>query len=58
MMFFVGYLWFEEALTVEQGIAGLMVLVAILLVPSRQSPGLSIVRRRRRLVSGRFYSSG
>lgn len=57
MMFLVGYLWFDEALTVQQGIAGLMVLVAILLVPSRQSPGLSIVRRRRRLVPGRFYSS-
>ena len=58
MMFLVGYLWFDEALTVQQGIAGAMVLVAILLVPSRQSPGLSIVRRRRRLMPGRFYSSG
>lgn len=58
MMFLVGYVWFDEALTTEQGIAGLMVLAAILLVPSRQSPGLSIVRRRRRLVPGRFYSSG
>ena len=58
MMFLVGYLWFDEALTVQQGIAGLMVLGAILLVPSRQSPGLSIVRRRRRLMPGRFYSSG
>lgn len=57
MMFLVGYLWFEEALTIEQGIAGLMVLLAILIVPSRQSPGLSMVRRRRRLIPGRFYSS-
>ena len=36
---------------------GLMVLGAILLVPSRPSPGLAMVRRKRRLVPGRFYSS-
>ncbi|MGA0237058.1 MAG: DMT family transporter [Acidimicrobiales bacterium] len=58
MMFVVGYLWFGEALTLEQGIAGVMVLGAILLVPARQSPGLTIVRRRRRLIPGRFYASG
>jgi len=58
MMFLVGYLWFDEALTPEQGIAGIMVLCAILLVPARQSPGLTIVRRHRRLIPGRFYSSG
>ena len=58
MMFVVGYLWFGEALTLEQGIAGIMVLGAILLVPARQSPGLTIVRRRRRLIPGRFYASG
>lgn len=57
MMFFVGYLWFDEALTWQQGLAGLMVLGAILLVPSRPSPGLVIVRRKRRLIPGRFYSS-
>jgi len=57
MMFLVGLVWFGESLTFEQGIAGVLVLVAILLVPSRQSPGLTIVRRRRRLVPGRFYSS-
>ena len=55
MMFLVGYLWFDEALTWQQGLAGLMVLGAILLVPSRQSPGLTMVRRKRRLVPGRFY---
>ena len=58
MMFVAGYLWFGEALTLEQGIAGIMVLGAILLVPARQSPGLTIVRRRRRLFPGRFYASG
>lgn len=57
MMFLVGYLWFDEALTWQQGLAGLMVLGAILLVPSRPSPGLAMVRRKRRLIPGRFYSS-
>ncbi len=57
MMFFVGWLWFDEALTWQQGVAGLLVLVAILLVPSRQSPGLTMVRRKRRLVPGRFYKT-
>ena len=55
MMFLVGYAWFGEELTVRQGIAGLLVLAAVLLVPSRQSPGITIVRRKRRLVPGRFY---
>jgi drug/metabolite transporter (DMT)-like permease len=57
MMFLVGYLWFDEVLTWQQGLAGLMVLGAILLVPSRPSPGLTMVRRKRRLIPGRFYSS-
>ena len=57
MMFLVGYLWFDEALTWQQGLAGLIVLGAILLVPSRPSPGLAMVRRKRRLIPGRFYSS-
>ena len=57
MMFLVGYLWFDEALTWQQGLAGLMVLGAILVVPSRPSPGLVMVRRKRRLIPGRFYSS-
>ena len=57
MMFLVGWLWFDEALTWQQGVAGLLVLVAILLVPSRQSPGLTMVRRKRRLVPGRFYTT-
>ena len=56
-MFLVGYLVFDEALTAQQGIAGLLVLVAVLVVPSRQSPGITIVRRRSRLVPGRFYAS-
>ncbi len=55
MMFLVGYAWFEEQLTVRQGIAGLLVLAAVLLVPSRQSPGITIVRRKHRLAPGRFY---
>ncbi|MEM8709022.1 MAG: DMT family transporter [Actinomycetota bacterium] len=57
MMFLVGYLWFDETLTWQQGLAGLMVLGAILIVPSRQSPGLTMVRRKRRLVPGRFYKT-
>ena len=57
MMFLVGWLWFDEALTWQQGLAGLLVLGAILLVPSRQSPGLTMVRRKRRLVPGRFYKT-
>lgn len=57
MMFLVGYLWFDESLTWQQGLAGLMVLGAILIVPSRQSPGLTIVRRKRRLIPGRFYKT-
>ena len=57
MMFLVGWLWFGESLTWQQGMAGLMVLGAILLVPSRQSPGITVVRRKRRLVPGRFYRS-
>ena len=57
MMFLVGWLWFDEALTWQQGVAGLLVLAAILLVPSRPSPGLTIVRRKRRLVPGRFYKT-
>ena len=56
-MFFIGFAWFGEALTTQQLIAGVMVLFAVLLVPSRQSPGISIVRRRRRLIPGRFYTS-
>ncbi len=55
MMFLVGYVWFDEALTWQQGLAGLMVLGAILLVPSRPSPGLAMVRRKRRLSLGRHY---
>ena len=55
MMFLVGWLWFDESLTWQQGVAGLLVLGAILLVPSRQSPGLTMIRRRRRLIPGRFY---
>ena len=57
MMFLVGFLWFDESLTAQQGIAGALVLVAILLVPSRPSPGLTMMRRRRRLIPGRFYSA-
>lgn len=57
MMFLVGYLWFDETLSWQQGIAGLMVLGAILIVPSRQSPGITVVRRKRRLVPGGFYRS-
>jgi len=56
-MFLIGFVVFDEALTVQQLIAGVMVLGAVLLVPSRQSPGITIVRRRRRLIPGRFYSS-
>ncbi|MEM9464629.1 MAG: DMT family transporter [Actinomycetota bacterium] len=57
MMFLVGWLWFDEGLTWAQGAAGLMVVAAILLVPSRPSPGLTMVRRKRRLVPGRFYKT-
>lgn len=56
-MFLVGYAVFDEQLTVQQGVAGLMVLVAVLVVPSRQSPAVTVVRRRRRLIPGRFYDS-
>ncbi len=58
MMFLVGWAWFGEALTVNQLLAGLLVVLAVLIVPSRQSPAVSIVRRRRRLIPGRFYSDG
>ncbi|MFT7475714.1 MAG: drug/metabolite transporter (DMT)-like permease [Verrucomicrobiales bacterium] len=56
-MFIVGFAWFSEVLTFQQGVAGLMVLFAVLLVPSRQSPAITIVRRKRRLIPGRFYQS-
>jgi len=56
-MFLAGFLWFGEALTIPQGIAGVMVLMAVLVVPSRPSPALTVVRRRRRVIPGRFYSS-
>ena len=47
MMFLVGYLWFDEVLTWQQGLAGLMVLGAILLVRLSVA-GLAMVRRKRR----------
>jgi len=56
-MFLVGWIAFGENLTVVQGVAGVMVLGAILLAPSRQSPAVTIVRRHHRLIPGRFYSS-
>ncbi len=55
-MFAVGALVFGESLTVAQGFAGLLVVGAILLVPSRPSPATAMARRRRRLIPGRFDS--
>jgi len=57
MVFTVGWLAFGESLSWEQGIAGVLVLAAIVAVPSRQSPGIVMVRRRRRLIPGKFYGT-
>ncbi len=56
-MFFVGAVAFGEAVTTQQFVAGLIVVGAILLVPSRPSPATALARRRRRLIPGRFSSS-
>jgi len=54
-MFFVGWLVFDEAFTPPRVIAGLLVVGVIAIVPSRPSPAIVAVRRRRRLVPGRFH---
>lgn len=54
-MFIVGWLVFEEPFTAARVIAGLLVVGVIAIVPSRPSPATVAVRRRRRLVPGRFH---
>ena len=53
-MFAVSVLVFGEGLTITQVLAGLLVVGAILAVPSRPSPATVMARRRRRLIPGRF----
>jgi len=54
-MFVVGWLVFDEPFTAARVIAGLLVVGVIVAVPSRPSPATAAVRRRRRLVPGRFH---
>lgn len=56
-MFVISAVVFSEMLTVPQAIAGLIVVAAILAVPSRPGPATLLVRRRRRLIPGRFYKT-
>ncbi len=56
-MFVVSAAVFSETLTVPQAIAGAMVVGAILAVPSRPGPATLVVRRRHRLIPGRFYGT-
>lgn len=54
-MFVVGWLVFEEPFTMARVVAGVLVVGVIAIVPSRPSPATAAVRRRRRLVPGRFH---
>lgn len=56
-MFVMSAVVFDEMLTVPQAVAGLIVVAAILAVPSRPGPATLLVRRRRRLIPGRFYKT-
>jgi len=53
-MFAVGAVAFGESLSAAQLLAGVLVVGAILAVPSRPSPATAMARRRRRLIPGRF----
>ena len=57
MLFFISWIALSEDLTWQQLVAGVLVLSAIVAVPSRPTPGIAVVRRRRRLTPGKFYDS-